>query len=419
MSNSTSRFSPFNISDDERRYVEQIMLDVKKRGDEALLDYTSRPKPFDNVKLSKDRLMVRQDELEESEKYLSNDVKKAVLFMMSRIRKVVGLQMGMLSTKMLSEGGLKYFMRFYPLEKIGILVPGGRAMYVSTIVMAAYPAVLVGVKEIHVLTPPREDGSVNPAILYAAKLMGLRRVYRCNMVAGVGALTFGTETIPRVEKIIGPGNKFVTLAKMIANSYGVSIDVPAGPSELVVLADSSADPKSVALDLAAQAEHSPDSFIALITDSKDLAELVEKIFGEISKKYSLKTRINIYLVKSIEEGLEKCNLLAPEHISLQVKNPTKLFNRITTAGTVFLGGSSPPAVGDYVSGSNHILPTGGYARVRGGVTILDYLRIVSYQHFSLKYLMKTARYLETLSRAEGLPLHGISVESRIKEKIIL
>lgn len=419
MSNSTSRFSPFNISDDERRYVEQIMLDVRRRGDEALLDYTSRPKPFDNVKLSKDRLMVRQEEFEESEKYLSSDFKKAIFFMMSRIKKVIGFQMRMLSSKMLSEGGLKYFMRFYPLEKIGILVPGGRAIYVSTMVMAAYPAVLVGVKEIQVLTPPQEDGSVNPAILYAAKLMGLRRVHRCNMVAGIGALTFGTETIPRVEKIIGPGNRFVTLAKMIANSYGVSIDIPAGPSELVVLADSNADPKAVALDLAAQAEHSPDSFIALVTDSKDIAELVEKIFGEISKKYGLKTRINIYLVKSIEEGVEKCNFLAPEHISLQVKNPTRLFKKITTAGTVFLGGSSPPAVGDYVSGSNHILPTGGYARVRGGVTILDYLRIVSYQYFSPKYLKKTARYLETLSRAEGLPLHGISVKSRIKEKIIL
>ncbi len=407
------------MSDDERRYVEQIMLDVKKRGDEALLDYTSRPKPFDNVKLSKDRLMVRQEELEASEKYLSKDVKKAILFMMSRIRKVVGLQMRMLSPKKLSEEGLKYFMRFYPLEKIGILVPGGRAVYVSTIVMAAYPAVLAGVKEIHVLTPPQEDGSVNPAILYAAKLMGLRRVYRCNMVAGVGALTFGTETIPRVEKIIGPGNRFVTLAKMVANSYGVSIDVPAGPSELVVLADSNADPKFVALDLAAQAEHSPDSFIALITDSKDLTELVGKIFGEISKKYGLKTKINIYLVESIEEGLEKCNFLAPEHVSLHVKNPAKLFKKITTAGTVFLGGSSPPAVGDYMSGSNHILPTGGYARVRGGVTILDYLRIVSYQHFSLKYLRKTAKHLETLSRAEGLPLHGVSVEHRIKRKIVL
>lgn len=416
MSDSTSRFSPFNVSDKDRRYVEQIMLDVKRRGDEALLDYTSRPKPFDNVNLSKDRLVVSRGELEESEECLQDDVKEAISFMMERIRKIVRFQMKMLSSNTFRDNGLKYCVRFYPLEKIGVLVPGGRAIYVSTLIMAAYPAVLVGVKEVHVLTPPRQDGSVNPAVLYAAKLMGLKRIYRCNMVAGVGALTFGTESIPRVEKIIGPGNRFVTLAKMIANSYGVSIDIPAGPSELVVLADSSADPRFVALDLAAQAEHSPDSFIALITDSKELAESVEKEFQELSNEYGLDRKVNVYLAESIEDGLEKCNSLAPEHVSLQVRNPNKLFHKLKTAGTVFLGKSSPPAVGDYVSGSNHILPTGGYAKVRGGVTILDYLRIVSYQYFSVKYLKKVAKYVKVLSKMEGLPLHGMSVESRIERK---
>ncbi|MEM3712943.1 MAG: histidinol dehydrogenase [Thermoproteota archaeon] len=416
MDNPTNRFNPFNINDQDRRYVEQIMLDVKRRGDEALLDYTSRPKPFDDVNLSKDKLLVSQGELEESEAYLTDDVKKAISFMMKMVKKIVRFQMKILSLNTLKDNGLEYYMRFYPLERIGVLVPGGKAVYVSTIIMAAYPAVLVGVKEIHVLTPPRQDGSVNPAVLYAAKLMGLKRVYRCNMVAGVGALTFGTETIPRVEKIIGPGNRFVTLAKMIANSYGVSIDIPAGPSELVVLADSSADPMFIALDLIAQAEHSPDSFIALITDSKPLVRSVKKIFKELSEKHGLSTKMNTYLVESIEDGLEKCNSLAPEHVSLQVRNSNKLFHRLTTAGTVFLGSSSPPAVGDYVSGSNHILPTGGYAKVRGGVTILDYLRIVSYQYFSTEYLKKATKYVEVLSRLEGLPLHGASVKSRIERK---
>jgi len=419
MSGSIYRFSPFNVDESDRQYVEQIMLDVKNRGDEALLDYTSRPKPFDNVKLSRDRLTVSQKELEDSEKYLSKDIKEAILFMMKRIRKIVAFQMKMLSPKTLKDNGLKYSLRFYPLEKIGVLVPGGKALYVSTIIMAAYPAVLVGVKEIHVLTPPQQDGSVNPAILYAAKLMGLKRVYRCNMVAGVGALAFGTETIPRVDKIIGPGNRFVTLAKMIANSYGVSIDIPAGPSELVVLADSSADPEFVALDLLAQAEHSPDSFIVLITNSKNLAESVEKIFKELSEKYALKTRMNTLLVESIEEGLEKCNSLAPEHVSLQVRNPNRFLRKITAAGTVFSGVSSSPAIGDYVSGSNHILPTGGYARVRGGVTVLDYLRTVSYQYFSPRYLKNVVKHVEVLSRIEGLPIHGASVKSRIERKMVL
>ncbi|MDW8033519.1 MAG: histidinol dehydrogenase [Nitrososphaerota archaeon] len=417
MDNSTNRFNPFDVNDQDRRYVEQIMLDVKRRGDEALLDYTSRPKPFDNVKLSKDKLVVSKEELEEAEEFLKDDVKKAISFMMKRIKRIVEFQMKKLSLNTLKDNGLKYYINFYPLEKIGILVPGGRAMYVSTIIMAAYPAILVGVKEVHVLTPPRQDGSVNPAVLYAAKLMGLKRVYRCNMVAGVGALTFGTETIPKVEKIIGPGNRFVTLAKMIANSYGVSIDVPAGPSELVVLADSSADPKFIALDLVAQAEHSPDSFIALITNSKTLAESVEKIFQKLSEEYGLSVKMNTYLVESIEDGLEKCNSLAPEHVSLQVKNPNKLLDRLTTAGTIFLGRYSPPAVGDYVSGSNHILPTGGYAKIRGGVTVLDYLRLVSYQYFSIKYLKRVAKHVKVLSEVEGLPLHGASVESRIKRKI--
>jgi len=419
MDDSANRFSPFSISDEDRRYVEQIMIDVRKRGDEALIDYTSRPKPFDNVKLSRDKLVVSQVEIEESEEYLSKDIKRAIIFMMRRIKKIVSFQMKTLSLHTFRNGGFKYRVYFYPLERIGVLVPGGRALYVSTIVMAAYPAVLAGVKEIHVLSPPRPDGSVNPAVLYAAKLMGLKRVYRCNMVAGVGALTFGTETIPRVEKIIGPGNKFVTLAKMIASSYGVSIDIPAGPSELVVLADSNANPKYVALDLIAQAEHSPDSFVALVTNSKPLAESVGKIFREISEKYGLEAKMNLYLVESIEEGLEKCNSLAPEHVSLQVANPSKLIRKLTTAGTVFLGGSSPPAVGDYVSGSSHILPTGGYAKIRGGVTVLDYLRIVSYQSFSPKYLKKVAEYVKVLSKVEGLPFHGASVESRIKRKVML
>jgi histidinol dehydrogenase len=418
MSYLTKRFTPFNLSDEDRNYVEQIMLDVRSRGDEALLDYTSRPKPFDEVRLERDRLTVSIEELDESEKFLSKDVKEAILFMMRRIRRIVLFQIKMFSSNIFKDDGLRYSMHFYPLERMGVLVPGGRAPYVSTLVMAAYPAVLVGVREIHILTPPRTDGSVSPAILYAAKIMGLKRVYRCNMIAGVGALTFGTETIPRVEKIIGPGNRFVTLAKIVASSYGVLIDIPAGPSELVVLADSNADPRFVALDLVAQAEHSPDSFVVLITDSKSLAESVGRIFEEYSGKHSLGARLNIFLVKSIEEGVEKCNSIAPEHVSLQVKSPTKLLRKLTTAGTIFIGSSSPPAVGDYASGSSHILPTGGYARVRGGVTVLDYLRLVTYQRFSTKYLKKVFKHVRALSEAEGLPLHGLSVKLRVARKMM-
>jgi len=419
MANLADRFNLPSFSIEEKQYVEQIMLDVRKRGDKALLDYTSRPKPFDNVRLTRSRLRVSEKELEESEERVTVGVRKAILFLMRSIRKVVKLQMKAFQPISFREGGFEYFLRLYPLERIGVLVPGGRASYVSTLIMAAYPAVLVGVKEICVLTPPRQDGSINPAILHAARLMGLKRVYRCNMVAGVGALAFGTESIPRVDKIFGPGNKFVMMAKMVASSYGVSMDVPAGPSELVVLADSSADPGLVALDLAAQAEHSPDAFIALVTDSRRIAKSVEKIFRGLSEKRRLKAEINLYLVRSIKGGIEKCNLLAPEHVSLHIKNPRMTTRKLTVAGTVFLGGSSPPAVGDYASGSNHILPTGGYAKARGGVTILDYLRLVSYQGFSIKYLKSARKHIEALSRAEGLPLHGTSVEARLVKRVFL
>jgi histidinol dehydrogenase len=417
MAEPTGRFTPLSFSDEDRRYVEQIMLDVRNRGDSAILDYTSRSKPFDNVKLSKDKLMVSGKEFEQSEENLSTEVKKAIMFMMSKIRRIVKLQMCAFTPVLFREKGLEYGLRVYPLERIGVLVPGGRASYASTLLMAAYPAVLVGVRGIHVLTPPRPDGSVNPAILYAARLIGLNKVYRCNMIAGVGALAFGTQTIPKVDKIFGPGNRLVTLAKMIASSYGVSIDIPAGPSELVVLADSNADPYLVALDLAAQAEHSTDTFIVLVTDSHHVAESVAEILKKISEKHGLKIEMDTYIVNSIEEGVEKCNSLAPEHVSLHVRNPRRLVRKLSIAGTIFLGGSSPPAVGDYASGSNHILPTGGYARVRGGLTVLDYLRLVSYQSFSTRYLKLVCRHVKALSNTEGLPLHGISVEARLTGKV--
>lgn len=419
MANLAGRFSLPGFSIEEKQYVERIMLDVGRRGDEALLDYTSRPKPFDNVKLTKDELMVSDKELKESEAKVTAEVKEAILFLMRSIEKIVKLQMRAFKPISFKGWGSEYSLFPFPLERIGVLVPGGGASYVSTLLMAAYPAVLIGVKEICVLTPPRSDGSVNPTILYAARLMGLKRIYRCNMVAGVGALAFGTESIPRVDKIFGPGNKFVTIAKMVASSYGVSIDIPAGPSELVVLADSSADPVFVALDLAAQAEHSPDSFIALVTDSHRIAKSVEKIFRRLSERRRLRAKMNLYLVKSIKEGIEKCNLLAPEHVSVHIRDPRTVIGKITVAGTVFVGGLSPPAVGDYASGSNHILPTGGYARMRGGVTILDYLRLVSYQGFSMKYLKSISKRVKALSNVEGLPLHGMSVEVRLDKKVAL
>ncbi|MCX8182844.1 MAG: histidinol dehydrogenase [Crenarchaeota archaeon] len=417
MNDLADRFRLSSFRDEEKQYVEQIMLDVRKRGDKALLDYTSRPKPFDNVKLAKSQLIVSEKELKESEEEIKVEVKKAILFLMKNIKKVVKLQMKAFRPIAFRGSGFEYYLRLHPLERIGVLVPGGRASYVSTLVMAAYPAILVGVKEIHVLTPPRPDGSVNPAILYAARLMGLTRVYRCNMVAGVGALAFGTESIPRVDKIFGPGNKFVMVAKMVATSYGVSIDIPAGPSELVVLADSSANPSLIALDLAAQAEHSPDAFTALITNSHRIAKSVEKIFRMLSERRHLKGRLNLYLVSSIREGVGKCNLLAPEHVSLHVKNPRAIAGKLTAAGTVFLGGCSPPAVGDYASGSNHVLPTSGHAKVRGGVTVLDYLRLVSYQGFSMKYVKSVSRHVEALSSAEGLFLHGESVKARLTRRL--
>lgn len=417
MAEPTNRFTLSSLSDEDRRYVEQIMLDVRNRGDEALLDYTSRPKPFDDVRLSKDSLMVSEKEFKQAEENLPVEVKRAIIFMMRKVRRIVKLQMRAFSPVSFREKGLEYNLCVYPLEKIGVLVPGGRASYASTLVMAAYPAVLVGVREIHVLTPPRLDSSVNPAILYTARLIGLNRVYRCNMVAGVGALAFGTQTIPKVDKIFGPGNRLVTLAKMIASSYGASIDIPAGPSELVVLADSNADPGLIALDLAAQAEHSPDTFIVLVTDSRHIAESTSKILQRISEKHGLRMEMGLCLVNSIEEGIGRCNSLAPEHVSLYVRNPRRLVRKLSIAGTIFLGGSSPPAVGDYASGSSHILPTGGYARVRGGLTVLDYLRLVSYQGFSMKYLRSVCKHVKALSGVEGLPLHGVSVEARLTSKV--
>jgi len=396
-------------------YVGPIVEDVRRRGDEAVKEYTQK---FDNVAI--DGLRVQPEEIQDAYNRVTEEQVEALKELKKRLEAVESKRLSMLSFTIQIEGaGIECTVR--PLRSVGCYVPGGKAVYPSSLVMNVVPAKVAGVKEIIVCTPPGRDGSPSPLTLVAADICGVDAVYKAGGAQAVSAMAFGTETIPRVDKIVGPGNRYVTTAKQVVSNV-VSIDKPAGPSEILVLADGNADPRLIALDLISQAEHGEGGAYGLVTTSTVLADEVDEALIDILNSLSNGEAVGALLsqggftciVESIDEAIEFANQYAPEHLEILTEDPRGVSDKVTSAGLVLLGLYSPVSATDYSMGVNHVLPTGGYGKIASGITVLDYLRFVSVVDSSEEGLAGVREHVEALSEAEGLPNHSKAVEGRFQ-----
>jgi histidinol dehydrogenase len=398
--------------------IRKIITDVKKNGDEALLCYTEK---FDNVRLTRSKLKVAKREIKEANKKLErrhiNALKKAAMNITHFHKKQTKDIWSLKTTKGVTVGQVTR-----PLSSVGVYAPGGKASYPSSVLMCAIPAQVAGVKKIVVCSPPGESGNVDPALLVAADIAGVTEIYRVGGAQAIAAMAYGTETVPKVDKIVGPGNVFVTAAKLEV-SKDVAIDVPAGPSEVLIITDETANASFTASDLLAQAEHDPQAWAILLTTSKDIAlavkEEVYKQMESLSRTETVKASIQrgglIVIVKNIEEAVDYANLIAPEHLQIQTKTPRKVFSKIQNAGAAFLGNYSPVAFGDYSAGLNHVLPTGGYAKVYSGLSTRDFVKTINFMQCSRQGYLNLKRTTVTLAKLEGFDGHARSVSIRGEE----
>jgi len=398
-----------------RPTVEKILSDVSKKGDQAVFDYTQK---FDGIKLTTNKLRVSKKEINAS---VSRVDKKLIKSLKTAVKNIKAFHKKQLSKakanwKTETQKGVFVGEKTTPLASVGCYVPGGRAAYSSTVLMTALVAKTAGVKRVVVVSPPQ----IRDAVLAACSICGVDEVYRVGGAQAIGALAYGTESIKPVDKIVGPGNKYVTEAKR--QVYGlVDIDMPAGPSEVLIIADESADPSFIAADMLAQAEHDPDARCVLVTNAKKLESEVEKEITKQKRKLSRKKIINsalknavIVLTKNISESIEFANDYAPEHLEVLTKNPSAVARKIKNAGAVFIGPYTPVAAGDYASGGNHVLPTGGAARYSSPLTVRDFLKTVCVQEISRKGLENLSESITTIAESEGLNAHAESVRKRLK-----
>ena len=316
--------------------------------------------------------------------------------------------------------GVTCWRRSLPIEKVGLYIPGGSAPLFSTVLMLAVPARIAGCREIILCTPPSKDGNINPAILFAANLCGVTKIYKVGGVQAIAAMTYGTASIPKVFKIYGPGNQYVTAAKQLVQQQGVSIDMPAGPSEVLVIADETAVPEFIAADLLSQAEHGPDSQVLLITTSETLAEKVTEAINDQLKslpRNEIATKAlqnsKTVVTNSLDEAIELSNLYAPEHLILSCENAEEVSGKITNAGSVFIGNYSPESAGDYASGTNHTLPTNGFATMYSGVSLDSFVKKISFQHLTKQGLQNISDTVKIMAVAEGLEAHKNAVAIRL------
>jgi histidinol dehydrogenase len=378
---------------------------------------------FDHVQLDKGSLKVSEAELEEAYRSLRKNEINAIKRAMKNIRLYhLNQKRGLDFTKI--EDGIEIAQILRPILKIGIYVPGGMAIYPSSVLMTVIPARIAGAKKVILCTPPRKDGKINPAVLVAAREAGVDAIFKIGGAQAIAAMAYGTETVPKVEKIVGPGNIYVTAAKILVNQE-VAIDMPAGPSEILVLADESANPRFVASDLIAQSEHSPDAFAVLVTPSKPLAEEVLKQI-ELLKKDAKRSDIIekaldnngwIFVVKDITQGLSVVNQLAPEHLEIILPNPFEVLDKIENAGAIFLGEYSAVVADDYAAGSNHVLPTGGYAKAYSGLSIRDFTKAIDVVHCTKDGLRRIKDTIFILARMEGFDSHERSVAVRFEKDV--
>ena len=393
--------------------VSAILEDVRRNGDSALRKYSSR---FDGVEL--EDLAVLEDEYLDAENAVPQELKDALAIAKSNIERFHAVheqEPTIIETTL----GVECWRRAVPIEKVGLYVPAGSAPLFSTVLMLAIPATLAGCREIVLCSPPGSDGKVNAATLYAARLCGVTKVFTIGGAQAIAAMAFGTESVPRVYKIFGPGNQFVTEGKLQVMRVGIAIDMPAGPSEVAVLADESCMPAFVAADLLSQAEHGPDSQVILVSDSQNV---IEEVMGEVeiqlerlprrdTAKAALENSRAI-LVRSITEGVELLNEYAAEHLILAVRDAEHIAQSVANAGSVFIGNYSCESAGDYASGTNHTLPTNGAARAFSGVSTASFIKTITYQRLSEEGIRGLGPVIEVMAAAEGLEGHRNAVAIR-------
>ena len=395
--------------------VASVLADVKKRGDEAVKEYEAK---FDKAELSS--LAVTEQEMDEAENLISNDLKDAIILAHHNI-KVFHISQRFVGQKIKTQEGVTCWQKSVAIEKVGLYIPGGTAPLFSTVLMLATPAKIAGCKEIVLCTPPNKEGKVNPAILYAARVAGVHKIFKAGGVQAIGAMAYGTESVPKVFKIFGPGNQYVMAAKQQVSLEDVAIDMPAGPSEVCVLADETANATFVAADLLSQAEHGIDSQVLLITTSEsklnEVQQEVEKQLEALPRKTLASKALensNYVLVNSVDEMISLSNAYAPEHLILQVSNYEQLAERVVNAGSVFLGQYACESAGDYASGTNHTLPTHGYATAYNGVNLDSYCRKITFQHLTEEGIRHIGRAVELMAEAEQLDAHKNAMTLRIK-----
>mgnify|MGYP005991320673 FL=1 len=396
--------------------VNTVFADVQENGDVAIEKYTSK---FDGVSL--ENTVVSETEIQEAISLVADDLKAAITLAKENITKFHTAQ----KTKKVfveTANGVECWQEKRPITKVGLYIPGGTAPLFSTVLMLAIPAQIAGCKEIVLCSPPNKEGKINPAILYAANLCGVTKIIKVGGIQAIAGLTFGTETIPQVYKIFGPGNQFVTVAKQLSTKFGVAIDMPAGPSELLVVADDSANASYVASDLLSQAEHGADSQVILVSDSK---ELIKNVSNEIQKQLEALTRKDIaekalanskaILIEDVDEAFDLINNYGPEHLIISTKNDAFFVDNIENAGSVFIGKYTPESAGDYASGTNHTLPTNGFSKSYSGVNLDSFTKSITFQKISKQGLKNIGNAIEVMAVAEGLDAHKNAVSIRLKD----
>jgi histidinol dehydrogenase len=393
--------------------VQNVLNDVKNRGDEAVKEYELK---FDKIELSD--LQASEQEIAEAEKLISSELKSAILLAKANIEKFHSAQKHELP-KVETMPGVTCWQKAVAIEKVGLYIPGGTAPLFSTVLMLAVPAKIAGCKEIVLCSPPNSEGKIHPAVLYSAKVSGVTKVFKIGGIQAIGAMAYGTESVPKVYKIFGPGNQYVTAAKQLVSLKEAAIDMPAGPSEVEVIADHTANPAFVAADFLSQAEHGADSQSILLTTSETLAE---QVVAEIEKQVAQLPRVElarkslanskIIVLSSIDEIIEMTNEYAPEHLIISTKNYRDVAEKIVNAGSIFLGHLTPESAGDYASGTNHTLPTNGYAKAYSGVNLDSFMKKITFQELTEEGLRHIGKAVEVMAEAEGLTAHKEAMKLR-------
>jgi len=396
--------------------VSAILADVKENGDEAVKRYVAK---FDGVHLID--LRVSEAEISAASLLVSDELKDAILVAKNNIEKFHQSQVSDI-VKIETTSGVLCWRKSVAIQKVGLYIPGGTAPLFSTLLMLGIPAVMAGCKEIIVCTPCDKNGAVNPAVLYVAQLIGLKNIFKTGGVQAIAAMAYGTDTIPQVYKIFGPGNQYVTCAKQLVNKEGIAIDMPAGPSEVAVYADKSSNPAFVASDLLSQAEHGVDSQVLLVASSSQIVDMVKT---EIDRQLPILSRNEIaakalqnsrlIVMENVAAAFELLNEYAAEHLIIASDNALELAEQVVNAGSVFLGHYSPESAGDYASGTNHTLPTNGYAKAYSGVSLDSFVKKITYQFLSEEGIQHIGTAVERMAAAEGLDAHKNAVTLRLNE----